>query len=517
MKCSFQKTPESSRKEVMMRNLRRRDVISATIGSASALAFSAVTMSATAQASEGKNSKNPSEIHDIVVVGAGAAGVACAIEAKTLGADVVLLEKCSRPDGNTLYSSGRLCCVGSRYQKGIEDSVEAFVKDEVHETQGVGDEKCLRAFAELSGSTIDWVIDMGVPLSLTKNLPAPNLSRAFFMKTDGTTGGSLLQRHMMKKMKALGVPMHVNTNGIELLTDETRRVIGIRTMTPEGPKDYFARGGVVLTTGGFSANEEMRTMYMGAWGARLMLRGSRQNTGENILMTRPLRAKLVNLSSFYAGPTVPETHANPARVSNSAYGMIVGKDGKRCVDESLGQAVRSKLLPQVTPDNRTFIICDAKTDDEDNILTKLIDRFNRLNSPVYKADTIEELARLAGIDGPALVASVKEFNDAIAAGKAKELVPPHNRKTPHPVATAPFYAIPMSGGIANTFGGPKINEKGEVVDLDDKPIPGLYAAGAAAGGLWYSEDIPGSQLSSCLVFGRITARSAAERAKKAAN
>ena len=183
------------------------------------------------------------------------------------------------------------------------------------------------------------------------------------------------------------------------------------------------------------------------------------------------------------------------------------------MDESLGQAVRSKMLPQVTPDNRTFIICDAKTDDEENILTKLLDRFARLNSPVYKANTIGELAKLAGIDAEALEASVKEFNEAIAAGKAKSLNPPHNRRTPHPVSTAPFYAIPMSGGIANTYGGPKIDPKGRVVDLDDKPISGLYAAGAAAGGLWYAEDIPGSQISSALCFGRICARDAAARAK----
>ncbi|MBM6705212.1 FAD-binding protein, partial [Sutterella massiliensis] len=155
-----------------------------------------------------------------------------------------------------------------------------------------------------------------------------------------------------------------------------------------------------------------------------------------------------------------------------------------------------------------------KTDDEDNILTKLLDRFARLNSPVYKADTIEALAKAAGINEAALVESVKTFNEAIAKGEGAKLTPPHNRRTPHPVATAPFYAIPMSGGIANTFGGPKINEKAEVVDLDDQPIKGLYAAGAAAGGLWYEEDIPGSQLSSGLVFGRIAARSARERAKE---
>ena len=96
-----------------------------------------------------------------------AAGVACAIEATAQGADVVLLEKFCRPDGNTLYASGRICCVGSRYQKDVDDSVDAFVKDQIHETRGVGDPECMRAFAELSGETMDWIIDMGVPLSLT--------------------------------------------------------------------------------------------------------------------------------------------------------------------------------------------------------------------------------------------------------------------------------------------------------------------------------------------------------------
>ena len=277
-----------------MRELKRREFLSAAVGSlAAAGSFAAGAAGAVEPSQKNDAFKNADHVYDIVVVGAGAAGVACAIEAKALGADVVLLEKHVRPDGNTLYSSGRLCCVGSRYQKDVKDSVDAFVKDELHETRGVGDEKCLRAFAELSGETIDWVIDMGVPLSLTKNLPFPNLSRAFFMKTDGTTGGSILQRKMMAKMKALGVPMHVSTNGVELITDETGTVVGIKTKTPEGPKNYYARGGVVLATGGFSANEELRNAYMGPWAARLMLRGSTKNTGENILMTKPLGQSLL--------------------------------------------------------------------------------------------------------------------------------------------------------------------------------------------------------------------------------
>lgn len=448
---------------------------------------------------------------DFVVIGAGAAGIAAAVEARSLGASVAVLEKAPRPDGNTFYASGRLCGVGSRFQKDTSDTLEKFVNDAWHETQGIGDRKVIEAFAKESGPSIDWLIDMGVPLTLKKNLPFPNLSRAFFMKTDGTTGGSILMRKLLKKAKDLGVKLFVNTKAFELITDKNQKVIGAKAQTPTGVEEFMASRGVLIATGGFSANEEMRVMYMGPWAARLCLRGSTRNTGENILMTRPLGAKLVNMTEFYAGPIVPETHANPARISNSAYGMIVDKNGLRIVDESLGQAIRSKLLPQVTKDNRTFIICDIKTNDEDNILTKLLDRFKRLNSPVYEANTIPELAKLSGINEKNLIASVKEFNDAIKKGKAAELNPPHNRKNPHPILTAPFFAIPMSGGIAATFGGPKINEYGQVVDLDDTPIKGLYAAGNAAGGLWYAEDIPGCQITSGIAMGRIAARHALQK------
>lgn len=71
------------------------------------------------------------------------------------------------------------------------------------------------------------------------------------------------------------------------------------------------------------------------------------------------------------------------------------------------------------------------------------------------------------------------------------------------------------GGIANTFGGPKIDANARVVNTEDRPIPGLYAAGAAAGGIWYAADVSGSQLGGCMVFGRLAARHAAARAKKA--
>ena len=112
---------------------------------------------------------------------------------------------------------------------------------------------------------------------------------------------------------------------------------------------------------------------------------------------------------------------------------------------------------------------------------------------------------------------MKTFNAAVKAGKAKELDPPYEYEVPHALETGPFYMIPAAGGMASTFGGPKINGKAEVQNFEHQSIPGLYAAGAAAGGVWYQDDIGGNQLGGGLVFGRVAARNAALRAKSRKN
>ena len=132
---------------------------------------------------------------------------------------------------------------------------------------------------------------------------------------------------------------------------------------------------------------------------------------------------------------------------------------------------------------------------------------------VFKGDTIEEVGKKAGVNVKNLLATVKEFNAAVKAGKAKELEPPYEYAEPHALETGPYYMIAAAGGTASTFGGPKIYAKAEVVNFENRPIAGLYAAGAAAGGMWYQDDIGGNQLGSGMVFGRVAARNAATRAK----
>ena len=164
----------------------------------------------------------------------------------------------------------------------------------------------------------------------------------------------------------------------------------------------------------------------------------------------------------------------------------------------------------------SFMLIGQDADKNANILTKTIERFRRIGFEVYKGNTVEEVGRAAGVNVKNLLDTVKKFNEAVHAGKAKDLDPPYLYETPHALETRPYYMIPAAGGMASTFGGPKINPNAQVVNFENEPIAGLYAAGAAAGGVWYQDDIGGNQLGGGMVFGRVAARHAAKRAKSRA-
>jgi fumarate reductase flavoprotein subunit len=137
-----------------------------------------------------------------------------------------------------------------------------------------------------------------------------------------------------------------------------------------------------------------------------------------------------------------------------------------------------------------------------------------MNSPFFQDDTVEGLAKKAELPVEAVVAAVNGYNDALKNNKLKDLNPPCTYKDPHAMDKGPFYAFPFESGMTATFGGPKINTDAQVVNLEDEPIKGLYAAGNAAGGLFFRDYIGGSQLGGATVFGRIAARHIAQACKK---
>ena len=251
--------------------------------------------------------------------------------------------------------------------------------------------------------------------------------------------------------------------------------------------------------------------YIGGWATRMVLRGSPAITGENISLCLPLFTKFVNMDQFHSGPIIGKTHVNPADVLNSGYGIQVNTSGNRYMDENNTYVIKARTTAQMTLDNTAWVIVDS----ECSVLDKVIPKFDRLNSPYGKADTIEELCKQVGLPAEKIKKLVDEYNEKMKAGKLGEMNPPCTYKKPHPIAKAPFYAVPLQGGMTATFGGPLINTKTEIQSLDGKSIPGLYAAGNSAGGIFFHNYAGGAQLGAATVFGRVAGVEMANRAKKA--
>lgn len=318
----------------------------------------------------------------------------------------------------------------------------------------------------------------------------------------GITGGARLIRYLLEAVQKRGIPVHFNTKAVELLTDETGRVAGVKALDDDGYLTYEARDGVLIASGGFSACREMLCRYMGGSFSRLVLRGSPYVTGDNITLTAPLGAMFVHMDQFHCGPIVEETHANPNFVIDAGQGIDVDVRGRRFMDEAFTYTQKSLATATQTAENLAYHIIDAHWSKAAGAAKKFLD----MHTKVLVADTPEALARKMGIEPKVLLDLFAGYNKALAEGKLAELNPPCTLAEPQPLNKPPYYAFPFQGGITATFGGPKINARAQIVNNEGRPIGGLYAAGNAAGGLFFGNYIGGSQLGGATVFGRIAAR-----------
>lgn len=461
-----------------------------------------------------EKSQPKTEEWDVVVVGAGFAGLSAALEAHEQGARVLLIEKMGRPDSTSAYSSGWIAATKTRYQDPNEkDSKEAYFEDMMKVSGGRSDPSLIRAYAEIAGESVDWLGDHGMKFKIWKQ-HAPELMRCHIVPGEnGLTGGAQICKVMLDALEKAGVPVRYNTKAVELIHDECFNVLGVSCVTGKHRTNFMTKGGVVLATGGFAGNNAMVGQYIGPYASRMVVRGAPWATGENVRLAEQVMAKMVNMDQFYAGPISPVGHCNPSPLMHAGYGIQLNNQGKRFVQEHLGQIEKAVGIASLTPDNMSYLLIGQDADANNNILSSTVNRFAKLGLHVPQGKTIEEAVKAAGLPVDVVMETVKEYNKAVREGKAAKLNPPYLNDHPHELKTGPFYMIPAVGGIANTFGGPKIDANARVVNTEDQPIPGLYAAGAAAGGIWYRADISGSQLGGCLVFGRLAARHAAARAK----
>lgn len=449
--------------------LTRRNWLKAGVAAAAA-GTASVAQAATGKAAPSQksniNKTLPSETFDCVILGAGTGSLVTAIEAFDRGLKPVVLEKMSWAAGNSIFASGGIAAWGTDLQKaqGFNETKEAFRADMMKVSQNRADPALVDTYVENIGPDIEWLQKkIGVKFEKIRTLPWPLLHR--------------LIRYLLAACDARKIPVRFNTKGLKLITDNQYRIVGVECLTDDGLKNYMARDGVVIGTGGFSANRAMLCRYMGGPLSRLVLRGSQYVTGENVSMTEPLGAMLVHMDQFHCGPIVENTHANPNFVIDAGTGLDVNCQGQRFMDEVFTYTQKSMATATKTAENKAYHIIDANWPRSEMAAKK----FLGMNSEVIIANTPEELARKMGLKPEVFTKLFAEYNKALADGKLKDMNPPCSLKDPKPLNKPPYYAFPFQGGITATFGGPKINSKAQIVSNEGVPFKGLYAVGNAAG------------------------------------
>ena len=396
-----------------------------------------------------------------------------------------------------------------------DDSVEKFYEDMLKVSKGRGDKALSRYVAENLDPTIAWLEDyVGMKFRAGMKLAFPMLQRAMLPAGDVKPGGNQLAVWLMAKCKELGIEVRFNTKAIKLIVDEDSGAVkGVVARSKDKAVKLFGRYGTVIATGGYSANNMMVIQNCGVAAANMPIRGSRVVSGENITLAQEAFAKFVNVDQYHCGPIYGPTGANPLNIVNNGIAVSMDKT-ERYTNEGLTYVQMSRDTAALTKNNWACIIIDQDTRD----LKKLAPDFasyRLTKAPIYQADTIEGLAKAAGLDPAKLVKIVDEYNKAIKDGTRDKLTPPNTLPEARPVLKAPFYAIPFQGGMTATFGGPLINTEARVLNNENRVIPGLFAIGNAAGGLFYDDYIGGAQLSSAAVFG-IRVADVAKEAKAAA-
>jgi len=459
-----------------------------------------------------KEKKEVSETHDVIVVGAGGAGLCAAIEAKEAGADVIVLEKMPMAGGNTLISGAEYAAPNNWIQEkeGIKDSVEQFTQDMIKGGDAKNNPELVKVVAENALDGAKWLRDE-VGVRWEDNLMffgGHSVKRS--LVPVGASGKEMINKQLAK-VKSLKIPVLYETPATELITDEKGKVVGVKAESEDKKYTFKTNKAVVLTTGGFGSNLEMRMKYNPEIDEKVLSTNTVGSTGDGIIMAEKVGAALDGMQYIQTYPicdplTGTLLYFGDARM----YGhtIMVNKEGKRFVEELDRRDVISMAIKKQTG-SVCYQLLDQKGLDDSNLVEPHAAEIEYLykNKLLVKADTIEEAAKFFDIDAKELKATVERYNGYVKAGKDEEF---NKRSMPFPIEKGPFYILKAAPAVHHTMGGVKINTNAQVLNKEGKVIEGLYAAGEVTGGIHGTNRLGSNALADITVFGRIAGKNAAK-------
>lgn len=484
--------------------------------------------------------------YDVVVVGAGNAALSAALAAREYGASVLVLERApeGKRGGNSYFTGGLVRFpyggiadirelipdMSDAEADGIDVGAypeEQFFETIARVTDYMADPELTQVVVQEALPTMKWLRSKGVRFALSTGRQAFKSGQKFKFwgnaPVEFVGGGIGLVDMLFESARRHGVEIWYSARASRLLTDNTGRVTGV-LCRKDGAQVEIEAGGVVLACGGFEANPEMRARYLGPDWDLVKVRGTEFNTGDGITMALEVGAQpFGHFSGCHAvawdlnAPATGDRKVGELFQKHSyPFGIVVNRDGERFLDE--GADFRNytyakygkEILKQ--PGRMAVQIFDAK------VMHLLREEYRIPQVTKAVANTLEELAEQLEINPDGLVRTVQAYNAAcsdrpydptVKDGKGTAGITPPKSNWALPIDSPPYVGFAVTCGITFTFGGLKVSPDSEVLDTDNQPIAGLYAAGELVGGLFYHNYPGGTGLSTGAVFGKLAGRGAA--------
>lgn len=471
------------------------------------LAISMLVVGCSSKPEEKVTNLDSNDSADIVVIGAGGAGLAAAVQATESGAKVIVLEKMPMVGGNTLRATGGLnaCETEAQKEAEIEDSVDLFVQDTIKGGHEKNDSDLVRAMAENSADAVKWMGELGADLSEVGRAGGASVPRIHRPKGGGAVGPVVVSA-LKETAEKNNLDIRLENTAKEILTDDEGNVRGVKATDKDGKEYTIEAKAVIIATGGFGANHEMVEKYKPEL-AGFATTNHSGATGDGIVMAEKIGADFTDLEEIQIHPTViPEKGTLITEGVRGDGAILVNREGKRFINELETRDVVSQAV--LKQEGKTaFLIFNDKVR---STLKAVESYFNE--GLVIEGETIEELAKNIEVDGDSLKSTIDTYNGYVAAKEDKDF----NRPDPEvSLDEGKYYAIEITPAIHHTMGGIKINPKAEVISKDGQPIKGLYAAGEVTGGVHGGNRLGGNAVADIVVFGRIAGKNAAEFVKDA--
>ena len=489
---------------------------------------------------------------DIVVVGAGGAGMTAAITAAGEGKSVVILESQSMVGGNSVRATGGMNAGKTVYQDenefgesaGVEktlkaaaekyadnetitalaktvseqwatyqanptgyfDSVELMELDTMIGGKGINDPALVETLCSNSADAIDWLDEHGITLHSVSSFGGASVKRIHRpVDAEGKTVsvGSYMIPLLEENCEKAGVQILLNTTANEILTDANGAAVGVKATGSTGETVTVNAKAVVLTTGGFGANLDMVVKYKPELKG-FMTTNAAGIQGQGVEMAEAIGAATVDMDQIQIHPTVEANTA--ALITEGLRGdgaVLINAEGKRFIDEVGTRDVVSAAEIAQTG-SYSWLVVDQAMVDNSSVIQGYIKKGYTVTGATY-----EELAKAMGVDEAALAETMNNWNGYVEAKNDPDF---GRTSFANPLNTAPYYAIKVTAGVHHTMGGLKINPNTEVLNENGEVIPGLFAAGEVTGGVHGANRLGGNAVADFTVFGRIAGAAASDYA-----